>query len=129
MRILLFGTFDRLHPGHRFVLREAAKQGELTVVIARDTTVERLKGRSPVQNEEERRNAVAAELPEATVLLGDAVNFLKPVCGARPEKILLGYDQKLPPGIQMEDFPCPVSRLPAFEPDRYKSSRLRSSKR
>lgn len=123
--VLLFGTFDLLHPGHRFVLVEAQKRGRVTVVIARDATVRRLKGREPAQNEEERRQSVAAALPAASVILGDPVDFLKPVRDTGPDLILLGYDQKLPPGVHMEDLPCPTERLPAFEPERHKSSFLR----
>lgn len=126
MKVLLFGTFDRLHPGHQFVLAEAQKRGEVTVVIARDETVRRLKDRKPMQNEEERMQAVALVIPVATVILGDPSDFLKPVRDTQPDLILLGYDQKLPPGMAMQDLPCRVERLPAFEPERHKSSYLRS---
>jgi len=122
MRVLIFGTFDLLHPGHEFVLREAAKRGELTVIIARDVTVERIKGRLPVQNEEVRKVAVQQFVPAAQVLLGDRTDYLKPVRSLKPDRILLGYDQELPPGITPEDLQCPVERLPSFEPEQYKSS-------
>lgn len=127
-RVLLFGTFDQIHPGHRFVLAEAQKRGEVTVVIARDETVRRLKGRKPVQSEEERRRSVATVISAATVILGDPDDFLKPVRDTEPGLILLGYDQKLPPGVTMEDFPCSVERLHAFQPEQHKSSRLRSDR-
>lgn len=122
MRVLIFGTFDSLHPGHRFVLEEAAKRGEVHVVIARDLNVRAIKGRLPIQAEQERMLAVAATLPDACVILGDPKNFLRPVRAVRPDLVLLGYDQKLPPGVREADLPCPVERLPAFEPERYKSS-------
>ena len=44
---MIFGTFDLLHPGHFFVLEEAAKRGDVTVVVARDSTVKRIKNRPP----------------------------------------------------------------------------------
>jgi len=122
VRVLVFGTFDRLHPGHEFLLREAKKRGELTVVIARDTTVKQLKGREPVQGEKERCRAVQAVIPEANVLLGDQNDFRKPLQEVRPDCVLLGYDQKLPPGVSPDDLPGKVERLPAFEAGTYKSS-------
>ena len=122
MRVLLFGTFDRLHPGHRFILSEAQKRGDLTIIVARNETVRRRKGRFPVQVEEARRAAVQRAVPSARVLLGDSDDYLRPVREHAPDLILLGYDQMLPPGVHPEDLPCPVERLPAFHPELYKSS-------
>lgn len=122
MKVLAFGTFDRLHPGHRFVLAEAQSRGDLTVVVARDTSVAVIKGRSPVESERERMRAVQEALPGATVVLGDGEDFLAPVRAVRPDLIVLGYDQRMPPGVSEADLPCPVERLPAFFPEKYKSS-------
>ena len=42
--VLTFGTFDIFHPGHLHYLKEAKKHGNcLIVIIARDTTVQRIK--------------------------------------------------------------------------------------
>ena len=123
--MLLFGTFDGLHPGHRFVMDEALRRGDVTVVVARDATVERLKGRTPIDGQEERMRALREAYPGVAVLLGDPQDFLAPVRAARPDIIVLGYDQRLPPGVDAADFPCPVERLPAFHPELYKSSALR----
>ena len=43
MRVAVFGTFDLLHKGHRFVLDQAEERGDLFVVIARDSTVKTIK--------------------------------------------------------------------------------------
>ncbi len=126
MKVLLFGTFDLLHPGHLFVLNEGKKRGDLHVVVARDATVERIKKRLPVHSQEERKAAIEKAFPDANVMLGsDDGDYLKPVRVVAPDLILLGYDQRFPPGITEEDLPCPVERLPAFEPEKYKSSLLR----
>lgn len=122
MRVLIFGTFDHLHPGHEFVLQEAQKRGELHVVIARDINVEKIKGRPPDENEEDRLKAVKNVCSDCHPELGDEEDFLVPVRAVQPDLILLGYDQKLPPGVSEEDLPCPVERLPAFEPEKWKSS-------
>ena len=78
MKILMFGTFDHLHPGHRFVLEEGQKRGEVTVIVARDENVFRLKGRYPEQNEEERRRLIERTYPTVTAVLGHSDNFLDP---------------------------------------------------
>ena len=122
MRILVFGTFDRLHPGHEFLLREAAKRGDLSVVVARDANVRRIKGHLPVEPEEVRKSALESAFPAATIVLGDPQNFLHPVLAIKPDLILLGYDQQLPPGVTEKDLPCPFERLPSFHPERFKSS-------
>lgn len=122
MRILVFGTFDRLHPGHRFVLDEASKRGMLGVVIARDANVLKMKGHNPQESAAERKRVIEREYPEAKAILGDITDFLEPVRTFAPDLILLGYDQKLPPGVTAEDFHCPMERLPAFKPEKYKSS-------
>ncbi len=125
MKILLFGTFDHLHPGHLFVFEEAQKRGNVFVVVARDANVLRIKGRAPQQTQQERMAAVQAALPGATVMLGDDSDFLAPVRRVQPDLILLGYDQKLPPGVTEADLLCRVERLPAFRPEEFKSSLLR----
>jgi FAD synthetase len=122
MKVLVFGTFDYLHPGHLFVLKEASKRGELWAVVARDRNVEKLKGRLALQTEDERKKAVGEAIPAIHAVLGDATDFLAPVREIKPDLILLGYDQALPPGVKESDLPCEVERLPAFEPDKYKSS-------
>ncbi|MBI2524115.1 adenylyltransferase/cytidyltransferase family protein [Candidatus Peregrinibacteria bacterium] len=122
MRVLVCGTFDRLHPGHLFFLREARKRGELFIIIARDATVQRVKGLLPQETEDVRLAKLQKALPHVHPLLGNPDDFLAPVRSVQPDLILLGYDQHLPPGIREVDLPCPFERLPAFHPEKYKSS-------
>lgn len=123
---MVFGTFDGLHPGHRYLLDIATQRAsQLFVVVARDTNVMRFKSRASVQSEDERAQAIRDAYPDAEVMLGDPENFLSPVQTVKPDLILLGYDQKLPPGVSQDDLGAPVERLDAFEPEKYKSSLLR----
>ena len=100
----------------------------MSVVVARDANVERIKGRAPRKTEDERRAAILEAYPTMDVRLGDPQDFLQPVRDVAPDTILLGYDQRLPPGVVTDDFPCPVERLPAFEPEKWKSSKLEMEK-
>jgi FAD synthetase len=126
MKVMIFGTFDDLHPGHLYVFRNALERGEVWVVVARDANVLKIKGRPPLQSQEARIAAIQKAFPSAHVLLGAAKNFLTPVRNVKPDLILLGYDQHLPPGVTEEKLGVPVERLDAFDPHIHKSSLRRS---
>ena len=58
VKVMATGTFDLLHMGHIYFLKEAKKQGDtLCVVVATDATVRRLK-HEPVNPEEIRLNLI-----------------------------------------------------------------------
>ena len=57
-KVMATGTFDLLHMGHIFYLREAKKLGdELVCVVARDSTVRKLK-HEPVTPEDMRLSII-----------------------------------------------------------------------
>ncbi len=96
--MLASGVFDLLHLGHVKFLEEAKKAGgknaELLVIVARDNTVERLKGWKPVMPEDQRRALVESlRVVDEAVLgleefdIGDVIDRVK------PDVIALGYDQ------------------------------------
>lgn len=122
MRILTFGTFDHLHPGHVAYLNEAAQKGDLFVIVARDRSVERIKGRKPDESEQVRSEAIERRFPDATVVLGDSEDYLAPVRAIAPDLIVMGYDQKLPPGVSEHDLPCPIEVASPYKPEEHKSS-------
>lgn len=121
-KVLVFGTFDYFHLGHAFLLTEALKRGSVTVTIARDETVLKIKGSLPDHSAAERLQKIKKEFPTVTVALGSTTNYLESVHTVEPDIILLGYDQHLPPGINETDLPATIERLAAFKPEKYKSS-------
>lgn len=127
-KIMVFGTFDRLHPGHRFVLEKALEQGQVTAIVARAANVKRIKGKLPVESDEDRADALQRSFPTVTVLLGDPKDFLAPLKKTKPDLVLLGYDQELPPGVTESDMGCVIRRLPAHYPELYKSSLTRNER-
>lgn len=94
--VTIFGVFDGIHEGHMAFIAEAKKEGErLVAVVARDSVVEKLKGKLPVRNEADRIKALL-EVPNIDlVFLGDreegTYNVLKEI---KPDTIYLGYDQQ-----------------------------------
>jgi len=98
MRVLAAGVFDLLHYGHLRYLEEAKNLGgedaELIVVVARDSTVLKRKGRLPVMNEVHRRALVEALKPVDKAILGGVdLNTTKVIQKVKPDIIALGYDQ------------------------------------
>jgi cytidyltransferase-like protein len=53
-KVFVSGCYDMLHSGHIAFFQEAASYGELYVAIGSDATVFELKGRQPLNSEEER---------------------------------------------------------------------------
>jgi len=96
-RIMVFGTFDGLHPGHINFLKQAKnfmKNSFLIVSIARDKNVLRIKGKYPDKNERERMVlAKKCKLVDQVVLSG-LKEHLPHIIKMRPDIIALGYDQK-----------------------------------
>jgi len=125
--VMVFGTFDLLHDGHKFLINEAKKLGDVIVVVAQSSNVKRIKGREAKESNNTRVAALTTAFPDIKIVLGDTENFLTPLTKYKPDLLLFGYDQKLPPSITEADLPCPVRRADAFHPDVYKSSLMKTS--
>lgn len=125
-RVMGFGTFDGIHPGHRAFLRQLRDLGgELVVVVARDQNVAKLKGRLPERNEEARRQELEATGLTDQVILGHPTDFYQCLLDHQPKVIGLGYDQKANTAEIQKRLPeVKIMRLKAFQPTRYKSSIL-----
>jgi cytidyltransferase-like protein len=94
--VAIFGTFDGIHEGHRDFIRQAREYGEqLVAIVARDTTVEKLKNKLPLHDEKERIKMLL-EIPEIDlVLLGDVEEgTYKALMEVNPSVVYLGYDQQ-----------------------------------
>ncbi len=128
---LAFGTFDGLHAGHLYLITEAKKLADnLVIVVARDETVEKVKGKKPLHTEEERaavlehlRNVDEAKIGNR----GDKFDIVREV---NPDIIVLGYDQEafidvLHAGLDAHNMNTKIVRLDAYAADRLKSGKLR----
>lgn len=133
-RVLVFGTFDGVHDGHRVFLAWARSQGtHLTAVVARDSMALRLKGRNQKRrSEEERYKTLAASGLVDTVLLGDTECYSwNSIVSEHPNIIALGYDQQaLHEALETYQAACggtfDIVVCPhAYEPERLHSSLLK----
>ena len=59
-KVFVSGCFDLLHSGHIAFFEEAAGYGDLYVAVGSDRTIFELKGREPVNSENERLYMVKA---------------------------------------------------------------------
>ena len=88
------GVFDIIHPGHIHTLRSAKALGDLlVVVIARDSTAIKSKGKKPIHNEHLRCELVSSLKFVDAAILGREGDIFKSVEYVRPNIIALGYDQ------------------------------------
>lgn len=97
-RVLAAGVFDLLHYGHIKYLEEAKKLGgpdaKLTVIVARDETVRRMKGQDPVIPEDQRRATVEALKVVDEALLGfEDLDLDRVIQQVKPDIIAVGHDQ------------------------------------
>lgn len=129
--ILAAGTFDVVHKGHEFFLKEAKKFGEkLIVIIARDETVEKVKGKTPKHNEKERQEHVQQLHIADEVRLGNKGGIFSILEEIKPDIICLGYDQgvneeTLREELEKRKLKAEIKRLPPFKPEIYKSSKIK----
>ncbi|MBI2483637.1 adenylyltransferase/cytidyltransferase family protein [Candidatus Uhrbacteria bacterium] len=92
-RVLAFGTFDVLHPGHLSYLRQARAHGtHLTVIVARDASVKNIKLHDSHFPERERLALIRSLRLVDSALLGDHVDHLRLIKKIKPDVICLGYD-------------------------------------
>ena len=102
--VLASGTFDLLHLGHVKYLEEAKKAGgknaELIVIVARDSTVEKRKGKKTVMPEDQRRSLVESlKVVDEAILGFEDFSIDNVVEKIRPDVIAVGHDQD---GIERE---------------------------
>ncbi len=102
--VLASGTFDLLHFGHVKYLEEAknagGKNAELIVIVARDSTVEKRKGKKPVMPEDQRRSLVESlKVVDEAILGFEDFSIDSVIEKIRPDVIAVGHDQD---GIERE---------------------------
>jgi FAD synthetase len=96
--VLASGVFDLLHLGHVRFLEDAKKAGgpnaKLIVIIAKDSTVEKTKGRKPIMSEDQRLALVESlKVVDEAVLGYEGLDIGEVIEKIKPGVIALGWDQ------------------------------------
>ena len=135
-RVLVFGTFDILHPGHVSLFRQARRRGDVLIAaVARDVFVAAFKQRPPRHDEGRRKAALEASGLVDEVYLGDRRPGSYAILRrARPEVVCFGHDQHLLEAdlkawLGRHGRTLELHRLRAYRPDIYKSSKLEQAAR
>lgn len=122
-KVLIFGSFDKLHKGHMNFFKQAKKYGDkLIAVIARDSTIKQIKGKKPRHPEKTRLRHVAKHVDKA--VLGYKKNKYAVIKKIKPDIICLGYDQNSFTKDLKKHFKKKIIRLKPYKPHLYKSSKF-----
>lgn len=131
-RVLVFGTFDILHPGHLDFLRQAKKLGDFLIVsLAREKFIRKIKGRKALHSEKARKHMVEALKIVDKAVLGYKDNYIKHIASQKPQIIALGYDQiaftqDLEKKLAAAGLKIIIVRLKPYKKRLYKSSKILS---
>ena len=124
-KIIVFGSFDPLHEGHRGFFRQAKRLGDyLIVVVARDDNIKKIKNHESRIKEDERLKTVQAEKNVDQAILGDIGGNYTALEKIMPDIIAIGYDQKIPEDLKNKVSKLKTVRLKPFHPEKYKSSKI-----
>ena len=98
-KVLVSGCFDLLHSGHVAFFKEAASYGDLYVALGSDQTLFELKGRVPVNSEQERLFMVRAvsHVKDAFISQGSGLlDFIEEFRAVRPDIFIVNEDGHTP---------------------------------
>ena len=98
-KVFVSGCYDMLHSGHIAFFKEAASYGDLYVALGSDRTLFELKGRSPVNSEDERLFMVqsVACVKEAFISRGSGMlDFSEELRTIKPDLFITNEDGNIP---------------------------------
>lgn len=136
---MVFGIFDGVHDGHRDLFRQALRQAqgkpkqkvELVVIVGRDETALKLKGKKPKYSETERVAMLKKEPLVDSAILGDTeLSIYTVLVQCNPDIVCLGYDQQalaedLKQWLTKEKKRIPIRVLKPYKPELFHSSLLK----
>jgi len=103
-RVFVSGCFDMLHSGHIAFLKEAAEFGDLYIGLGSDKTLKELKGREPVNSEDERLYMLSALacVHKVSVNRGSGlIDFIDDIKIIKPDFLIVNEDGHTPEKEQL----------------------------
>ncbi len=98
-KVFVSGCFDMLHSGHVAFFQQAAQFGDLYVALGSDRTVTELKGRAPINNQEERLFMVrsVACVKDVFISRGSGIlDFVEEMKAIQPDIFIVNEDGNIP---------------------------------
>lgn len=93
LTVFAAGCFNRVHPAHLRLLRQAKVLGDRLVVVLSNDAHNKKPNAVPAA---ERKRRLESYGIADEVRVGDADSFAESLRRVRPDVLVLGYDQKLP---------------------------------
>lgn len=133
-RVLAFGSFDVIHPGHIKYLQAAKALGsELVVIVARDDSIRMFKKKAPFFNEKDRLAMVGSLWMVDKAMLGNKITtkagIYRIIARLKPDVIAIGYDQvdtkELKSELRKMGIGAEVSVIKGYKTRKYKSSKIK----
>ena len=103
-KVFVSGCFDMLHSGHVRFLEEAATYGEVYVGIGSDRTVKELKGRYPVNTQDERKYLLEALRHVKCCFINQGsgiMDFLEELKRVAPDYLVVNEDGNTPAKLKL----------------------------
>jgi tRNA pseudouridine55 synthase len=123
-KVVIFGTFDIVHPGHISVFKYAKNLAkELYVVIARDQNIN--KETQLVFNEEQRLKNISQYKIVDKAILGDKKNPLAFYEQLKPDLIVLGYDQYQNVDLLKQIKKIKIKKAPPYYEELFKARKIK----
>jgi cytidyltransferase-like protein len=98
-KVFVTGCFDMLHSGHVAFFKEAAEYGDVYVGLGSDSTVYELRGRYPVNNQDERKYMIdaLASVKKCIINTGSGImDFLREIESIKPDIFIVNEDGNTP---------------------------------
>lgn len=131
-KVLCFGAFDGLHPGHIDFFKQAKKFGDYLIVsVGTDGNVARIKNKKALFSQGERQELVGALSIVDEAVIGAEKDFYGAIKALGPAVICLGYDQWADEGdvkrelVKVGLTKVKVVRLKPYRQARAKSTQLK----
>ena len=128
-KVMVFGAFDGLHPGHLDFFKQAKKYGDFLIVsVGTDKNAKAIKGKKPLFNQKERLALVASVGLIDKAVLGAEKDFYRQIKKYAPVVICLGYDQWATEDdvrVELDRVGLKVTKVIRLKP--YKTSKAKST--
>jgi cytidyltransferase-like protein len=98
-KIFVSGCFDMLHSGHVAFLKEAAEYGDVYIGLGSDKTIRELKGREPINSQDERAYMLGALSCVKSVIINKGsgfLDFLGTLKALKPDVFIVNEDGHSP---------------------------------
>ncbi len=98
-KVFVTGCFDMLHSGHVAFFKEAAEYGDVYVGLGSDQTIYELKGRYPINNQDERKYMIEAlkSVHKCFINTGSGIlDFVNEIKRIKPDIFIVNEDGSTP---------------------------------